>query len=396
MSDSSQSQLFFVKESVFNTTPASALQTLRSTGESLARAIENIVSNEIRQDRQIPDLILTSGQSGGGLDFELSYTTYDDLFAGALYTDWVGVGGGSTELLTSGASASNLEFTLASAGNTITFGSAVTHAIVPGQWIELAGSTADDGYHQVTAVSGQELTVRSSPGIATDETLDETDSATVKGGRIRNGTTRASFSMEKLFADKTKYMSFTGMVVNNLSLNLASRAITTGSLQFLGVSHATAGSTIGTGGPTAATTTDVMSASSNVAQISEGGTIYTTTFVNSMTINLTNNLRPNAAVGSSEIFNIGSGRCNVTGTMSIYFEDFTEYDKFIAGTPTEVDVVFEDDAGNGLIFSLPHVKFTTGEILARGTDQDVFAELGYQAVLDPIYGHTIEMTRVAA
>ena len=94
MSDSNRSQLAFVAESVWGTTPGTAtLKKLRFTDESLNFAIDNIQSNEIRSDRQTTDLIQTGAECGGGVNFELSYGAQDDLIAAALWDAWVGVGG---------------------------------------------------------------------------------------------------------------------------------------------------------------------------------------------------------------------------------------------------------------------------------------------------------------
>ena len=89
MSDANRIQLRYCEEDTWGTTPATrALQELRLTGESLSYNIANIVSTEIRDDRQVTDLIQTGAECGGGTNFELSYGTYDDFMEGALWSDW--------------------------------------------------------------------------------------------------------------------------------------------------------------------------------------------------------------------------------------------------------------------------------------------------------------------
>jgi hypothetical protein len=65
------------------------LNTLRTTGSpDLAFRPITIASNEIRSDRNRPDLILVGGDAGGGINFELSPNTFDDLIESALFSSW--------------------------------------------------------------------------------------------------------------------------------------------------------------------------------------------------------------------------------------------------------------------------------------------------------------------
>lgn len=95
---SNRTAIRIVKETVFNTTPATpAFKNMRYTGESLAYNIRNITSNEIRSDRMTADLIKVGADVSGDLNVELSFETFDDLIAGALCSSWSApVGGAST------------------------------------------------------------------------------------------------------------------------------------------------------------------------------------------------------------------------------------------------------------------------------------------------------------
>ena len=389
MSDSNRVGLAYLEESSWGVIPSSAMTTLRYTGESLGFAIDNAVSDEIRSDRQVTDLIQTGASAAGDINFELSATTYNDFLRAALYSSgWTGVGTGATTTITSGATGSNLDFTLASAGNTITLGSGVTHGIVPGQWIKLTGSTSDDGYHKVTAVATNALTVESITG---DEVLDETDAATITGSSIINGTTETSFVLEKDFTDITKFMYFTGMVPNNMNLSFQADSIATGSFSFMGKTSDTANATQGTGAANAATTTEVMNTPTNVSQIRENGTAMTSLFVQNLDISLANNLRGISAIGTLGYADMGTGRCEVTGSMSVYLSDMALYDKFQDATSTSLELTIADSAGNAYIVSMDNVEFTDGTVVSSGPNADVTVDLSYQALRDATYGNTIRI-----
>ncbi|MCR4375334.1 MAG: phage tail tube protein, partial [Acidobacteria bacterium] len=88
MADSNLADFAFIEESTWGTTPASALQTLRITGESLADQEESTESAEILSDRQLRDVIRTGRFSQGDASFELSAATLDTLLQGVMADTW--------------------------------------------------------------------------------------------------------------------------------------------------------------------------------------------------------------------------------------------------------------------------------------------------------------------
>lgn len=89
--DSSQVELGLVAESVWGVTPTSpapVFSLTRFTGESLGINRENIQSQEIRPDRNVADLIQVGGGASGGLNFELSYGTFDAMLESLLANTW--------------------------------------------------------------------------------------------------------------------------------------------------------------------------------------------------------------------------------------------------------------------------------------------------------------------
>lgn len=86
MSDTNRVQLGLVEEVTLGTTPATpAIQALRITNApSLAFEPNTVVSEEIRSDRQITDLILVGAEAGGEVGFELSFEALDVIFGGAM------------------------------------------------------------------------------------------------------------------------------------------------------------------------------------------------------------------------------------------------------------------------------------------------------------------------
>lgn len=386
MTDSNRTQITFIKESVYGVTPDTPqMQELRMTGESLNKNINNIVSNEIRSDRQISDLIQAAKSAAGDINFELSYGTYDEFLASALYSgDW------SSDLNISGT-----DIAADATGFTSSSTDFVAEGVVVGQIIKVAGFTgnvANNTYYRVTSVSANDL--NTSPAPAATDAAGE--AVTIKGSYIRNGTTQRSFTIEKGFLDISEFFTYIGMVVNQMSLNIKSQEIVTGTFSLMGKNATLAGSSIDAT-PTAATTSEILNAVDDVASIKEGGTeVASPNFVEELTIELNNNLRSKYAVGSDSLTGIGTGKCDVTGSLKTYFGDSALMDKYIAGTKTSIDFRIQDAAGNTYIFDLPEIKFDSANVVAQGQDQDVFAEMNYRAIRDAVYGFTIQICKFAA
>ena len=89
MVDSSQTRLAYIVESTYGTTPATpTFLNQRFTSESLNANIENRVSNEIRADRNVTDLIQVGADGGGAVDFELSYGSFDAWLESLMFGAW--------------------------------------------------------------------------------------------------------------------------------------------------------------------------------------------------------------------------------------------------------------------------------------------------------------------
>ena len=381
MSDSSQVALRYIKEVTWDTTPAAALTNMRFTSESLDFAINNITSQEIRADRQVTDLVQVGANSQGDVNFEVSGAAMDDLFEGAFYAAF----GATLAFSAATVSATNSD-------NSFNDSASGFPVLTAGQVIKVAGFTGDtinNGFFIVVSRTTAKIVVVGATLV--DDAAGET--VTIDGSNLRNGVVAKSFTLEKEYVDKIEFLFFKGMRVGQMTLNLAAQEIMNGTFTFLGGTSGRDVTTIGTGGPTAAPTKDVLNAVSNLSRLLENGVPLTGIFIQSLTTTLNNNLRGQPAIGVLGNAAIGAGRVNVTGNITVYFEDGALYDKYIAGTATSILWALEDSAGNGYSIYMPEVKFQTGQILAGGIDQDVVASFDYQAIMDPTLGWTIQLDR---
>lgn len=88
MASSNLSQLAFVEETVFGTTPAAALQILRMTGGQITPTQNTIISQEIRADLRAGRPVRTSQIANGEINVEWSASTLDNILEGMLFNDW--------------------------------------------------------------------------------------------------------------------------------------------------------------------------------------------------------------------------------------------------------------------------------------------------------------------
>ncbi len=89
LQSTNRTKLSKVRESTYGVTPTSpGFTTVRNTSSSLNANPQTIVSNEIRSDRQVADLILVGFQSGGDVNGELSFKNFDDDWEEALQSTW--------------------------------------------------------------------------------------------------------------------------------------------------------------------------------------------------------------------------------------------------------------------------------------------------------------------
>lgn len=79
-----------VREATFGVTPATpAFKAVRQTSSGLALNPQTVVSNEIRSDRQVADVILVGYQAGGDIGGEMSFKSMDDYLEESLQGTWV-------------------------------------------------------------------------------------------------------------------------------------------------------------------------------------------------------------------------------------------------------------------------------------------------------------------
>lgn len=366
--DSNLGQIAYLRETTFGTTPSPFDATIaRITASSFSANKGTVVSDELRADRMVGDLIETEFTSGGELSVELSLGgTYDDLFESALCGTY------ATTIDTTGSA------TFTNATGNILLTGAFTNAVV-GQAIFVAGATnaVNNGWHIITTVTDADNVIVATT--LTDE--GPTASVNIYSKMVRNGTVKRSYSIEQYFSDTTDSFLFAGQRLGTMNWNAPAGDKVSGSFGFQGTTVTTSGAGSEVGTPTAATTTDVVNATSNVAKILVGGTALSCQ-VRAVNLSLDNALRNQMAIGNKYPCGIGIGRQNVSGSIEVYFQDLTMYDLMLNHTDVSLEWAFTDAAGNSVHFYIPRAKFASDNPSLDGIDTDIMENLEWQAIAD--------------
>jgi hypothetical protein len=376
--------LRYIEEVTFGTTPSTpAFNELRYTGEGLNYNISNVTSDEIRADRMTSDLVQVSGDASGDINVELSYDAYDELLEGVMASTW------SAQLA---VSETDIDAATADDSFNTAGGDFVADGLIVGKWFKVDGftDTSINGFYRAVTVTTGKVTV--TPAVPATESAGNT--ITMVGAHIRNGTELKSYSVQKQLQDITpnSYFLFNGIRIGQLQLSFETGSILTGIFSMMGL-----GATVNTTGESgqtevAAPTEDVMNAVSNLLQIEFDGAVSTAYF-NTLGLNINNNLRPQDAIGSLPHVGIALSRLEITGDAELYFQDNAEYTKYLNATAFSMSFRVEDSAGKAYVFTLPRVKYETGEVVAGGLDQDVFQTSTIRAIRDPLTDSMIQIDK---
>lgn len=292
------------QETAFGVSP-SALTTLRFTGESLKTGLSTKQSDEITGDGQVADLVRTNIAASGGVNFEMSFGSYDTLLKGALKSDW------STPVQLADCTA-ELD---ASENKLAKLGAFLTSWKV-GSWIKLEGFTGDNvklnTFARIASYSADELVL---DHVANFPAAQVSGITATLLPQMTNGADLKHFTIQRAFTDiaTDSYSKFTGMTIESMSLSFALEAMVTGSFEFIGQKEALETESMNV---SAGTSTDVMNCVDG-ASIWEDGT--ESGYINSSTMTLTNNLRARNAIGQVGAISVGQGQLNVSGELSAYF-----------------------------------------------------------------------------
>lgn len=209
---------------------------------------------------------------------------------------------------------------------------------------------------------------------------------------LTNGATRSSFSIQKHFQDMTpqQFHTHAGCVVEGMTLKMEIGKIVEGSFTFMSFGVDVTEAQIAGATFLPAPSTTPMNAVVNVQNFSIDGVPYSGC-ISSLTLNIKNNVRAIQCIGSIKPKDMKLGTLEVTGDMEFYFNEGSNYSKFVKGSEFDFGFDMVDDAGNKYSIDLQRAKFESGEVVAGGKNSDVMFSAKWRALYDSTTGRVIRI-----
>lgn len=382
--ESNAVQLSYGLEATWKTAPATAFTALRMTGETLSGKKSRARPQEIRTDAQEAAAVTQQVTADGDINIALSYGTYDDLFAALLNSSW-------SSTLTIAGVTGDITVTNPSSISSTTAGKFTN--VVVGQWLKLAGFTtpANNGYCRVTAkADAQHLTIA---GLTfTTETPAGTAASITNGGYIRNSNTFQSLFIQKEM-DATHWLTYAGSQVHQFKLNADQGKFAEGSFSVMAAVEASAITDSSTGGVTAAPTGKIMDTVTGFELLLLDGTAIAATAKNVDLQIVKQGAAADYGVGSSSAQGMRMGLIEVSGTLEVYFKDFTLYAKFTAETAGVLSFALKDAAGSTYMFTIPSATLMNPSITAGGVNTPVMAKFAVEGNPDTTTSSSFQIDR---
>lgn len=347
------------------TTPIYSTATeLRFNSESLKHNKVTVVSEEIRSDRTVFDMIEVGIGANGETNHELHYGDMNGLMQSAMMAP-----------LTSTSSGTNTATNWSITGQVLSKAAAIPTGMNGAKYVKISGfaNATNNGIKRVTAQSGNTFTLE---GTFTNEAAGP--SVSVQWAYSRQGTTVESYVIEKEVIDAKTVIAFWGMVVNTFNVALESRSKAMVKFGFIGYGGESRKDSVGvaTASPS---TNPIYNTSANVAQLLISGAASPAS-IRKLEFNVNNNLRERLALARKGSLQPGTGTAEITGTLEAYFTSKAMFDYFIAHSAVGLEFTMTDSGGRIINFYMPQIRFSEGNPSIGGMNQDVILPLSYQAV----------------
>jgi hypothetical protein len=376
-------KLTFKKETTWGTIAGtSGGQRLRRVTSDIDLKKDTYQSNEIRDDYQISDFRHGMRKVEGSIQGELSAKTYGAFFESMLRRDFAAV-----------TSLTALSLTIAGSGPyTITraAGDFLTGGVKVGDVVRLSVGTLNAANINknifVTGVTALVVTGYPLNGVAlVAEGPIASCTMSWPGKRTYvplTGHTDQSFSIEHFYSTIAQSEVFTGCKMTGAEIQLPTTGMATVNFSVMGKDVVT-GTSEYNSSPTASTTTGILAAVSGYL-ILQGSPVA---IVTGASISISGGHSTSSAVGSNSTSAVFPGRVQVSGNLSVYFQDATMRDIFLNETEASIALYLTDGiaaTADFVSFIMPRIKL--GGSSKSDGEQGIVQTLPFTALLNSAGG----------
>jgi hypothetical protein len=356
------------KEAVYGTLPgaAGAREFLR-VSDSIALKKNKIQSAAVQSNAQRPMSVHGGRTVDGNIGVEMALGLIDLELASIVRRDWTAVTPLTGLTVTAAATAPHF---VRSAGSWITDGLAL------GMLVKFTGFTAgaavnNGKLYTIIALTALNITVAeavvaaaSSPGIG----------LTVPGKITyipETGHTNDSYTIEKWYAAVGESLRFTGQRVASIKLGLSADDKVSGDIAYMGQDRQKGVAQYYTS-PAAPGGGDMLVTPSGLAVINGTATKVCTNF----SLDINGNASVGKTVGSNVTPDVFMDMIDVSGQISVYYENGVMDDYFDQGAAISLINRLDDGIGGAFVVAMPYVKIFGG---GESGDKEIIRQYDYVA-----------------
>lgn len=376
MSNSILHKFSLIPEVTYGVTPATPTFVLTPvTGVNLALSKGTLESGIINLNRQVTDVRHGNRQVGGEISTELIYGEFDLLLQALLGGTWTPRIAAYTAGTISAASADNSLNDSANAFPVFLVGENVSVSGFTGAGIvtNLGNAVIVSRTVSKLVLSGITLTTDAAGEVVTITSLNQT---------LVPGVTQRSFSALRQYTDVAAtgsnypFQLYKGLEVNKLSLTLSPESFVKAGFSMFGREMVLSNADPATA-YTAASTRKPFDAFSGVVTV-DGSAVANITEIQ---LTVENGIQPRFVLFDDKTLAPKIGRCRVTGTITLYFQDSTFLSAFNGATKRALSFTLTDPVGNTYTFDLPSILGTGAQTDVQG-ESDIMVPFPFSAIFE--------------
>ena len=211
--------------------------------------------------------------------------------------------------------------------------------------------------------------------------------------KVSSAPVTTSMTLQEIQEDLNIYTTFTGVVVDKLSVTVPASGLVTAKLSLIGKGFSDAATTQPLTGAT------VSSAAVAVPFVHNTGTFTlngaSAPDITSLTFVIDNKMTANFTLGFTTAQAITLGDANVSGSFTVLFDSIAERDLFVANAYTSLSATLTSTVGGvskSLTFNFPNIVLKSSDRTSakNGVISETYA---FVAVYDPSTGSNVVITR---
>lgn len=356
------------KEAVFGTLPGpTGAREFRKVSDSIALKKNKIQSAAIQTNAQRPMARHGGRTVDGSIGVELALGLIDPELAAVVRRDWTAVTPLTGLTVTAAAVAPNF---------TRSAGSWIADGLALGMLVKFTGFTAgaasnNGKLYTIISLTATEMNVA--------ETVVAAASSAGVGltvpGKItyipETGHTNDSFMIEKWYSAVAESYRFTGQRVASIGIGLAADDKVSADIAYMGQDRQKTGVAYYTN-PAAPGGGDMLVTPSGLAVINGKATKVCTNF----SLDINGNASVGKVVGSNVTPDVFIDMIDVTGQISVYYENGEMDDYFDQETAITLINRLDDGIGGAMVFAMPYVKVFGG---GESGDKEIIRQYDFTA-----------------